>query len=166
MPIQHRFHDDAKFQALHAHHDTAVAGPSRMPMWFSRCWGRSFSPPHAAACQCPARAHRRSCSSWRRTPPSRCWAWVRRLCIDNVVGAWYSLPTSSKYGRSPLNNSQFSWTGKVVATSILSSSSLALTGGIGIMRLCLGELAFRTRLQALCMPAASKHRLIRRVAEG
>ena len=68
--------------------------------------------------------------------------------------------------RSPLNNSQFSWTGKVVATSILNSSSLALTGGIGIMRLCLGELAFRTRLQALCMPAASKHRLIRRVAEG
>jgi hypothetical protein len=31
-------------------------------------------------------------------------------------------------------------TGKVVATSILNSSSLALTGGIGIMRLCLGEL--------------------------
>ena len=60
-------------------------------------------------------------------------------CVAPLIDALRQNPR-----RFFLNNS-FRWsTGRLVASSIFSSSSLALTGGIGIMRLCLGELAFRT----------------------
>ena len=50
--------------------------------------------------------------------------------------------------------------GKVVAGSILNSSSLALTGGIGIMRLCLGELGV-THNSKSCHASCSAYKSMR-----